>query len=400
VGRQGRSRAAQVKPNVRSLQHHHPIASIRDRQGRPDTILVKVGSGWVEGRRAPGVGFYVRYHWSLGNPPNTPDAALSPESGFVSLFRVGCPDGRRSSGVGSSGRRGPDAGDRRDARRTWLGAACGRPPYHPERCGSRGRGPGNVRDRPAKGSHAPRSRFASLVASGIETREAVRRVRSMRRFLSFGPHVYDLARGAGSRPIVVVARRAGIAASSRACRYRSPLPGGYSVRETAAVLGVSEKHDQDAAERRAWPACERNSEMNDWPADPKLDESLRRLVNAELMSARSDARRLARHSAGAPLAGHGGGSPARTSGGDRDRRGPGRPREHHGGWSAGGPGASGSPSAHGRRNRPCVCARKCRALSCAHATAAPGTPGTFTPARLDDHFGFMAPPRCFSRAWF
>ena len=120
--------------------------------------------------------------------------------------------------------------------------------------------------------------------------------------------------------------------------------------------------------------------MNDWPADPKLDESLRRLVNAELMSARSDAvglarpRRARRGRDGGAVAGLGLLAVIAIVAALAVRG------NTTGGWSAGGPGASGSPSAH-----VVVTARASVPASAAPSpaptpTAAPGTPGTFTPA--------------------
>jgi RNA polymerase sigma-70 factor, ECF subfamily len=75
----------------------------------------------------------------------------------------------------------------------------------------------------------------------IETREAVRRMRSMRRFLSFGPHVYDLA-AAEQGHDQSLSLRDGLGSLPRRVRAAIALHylEGYSVRETAAVLGVSE----------------------------------------------------------------------------------------------------------------------------------------------------------------
>jgi RNA polymerase sigma-70 factor (ECF subfamily) len=75
----------------------------------------------------------------------------------------------------------------------------------------------------------------------IETREAVRRVRSMRRFLSFGPRVYDLAAAEPGHD-QSLSLRDGLGALPRRVRAAIALHylEGYSVRETAVVLGVSE----------------------------------------------------------------------------------------------------------------------------------------------------------------
>jgi RNA polymerase sigma-70 factor (ECF subfamily) len=85
----------------------------------------------------------------------------------------------------------------------------------------------------------PGSLRAWLLA--IETREAVRRVRSMRRFLSFGPHVRDLTSPEPAHD-QSLALRVGLRALSRRVRAAIALHylEGYSVRETAAALGVSE----------------------------------------------------------------------------------------------------------------------------------------------------------------
>ena len=85
----------------------------------------------------------------------------------------------------------------------------------------------------------PGSLRAWLLA--IETREAVRRVRSMRRFLSFGPHVRDLTSPEPGHD-QSLALRVGLRALSRRVRAAIALHylEGYSVRETAAALGVSE----------------------------------------------------------------------------------------------------------------------------------------------------------------
>ncbi len=75
----------------------------------------------------------------------------------------------------------------------------------------------------------------------IETREAVRRVRSMRRFLSFGPQVHELASTEPGHD-QLLALRDGLRALPRRVRAAIALHylAGYSVRETAAALGVSE----------------------------------------------------------------------------------------------------------------------------------------------------------------
>jgi len=75
----------------------------------------------------------------------------------------------------------------------------------------------------------------------IEAREAVRRVRTMRRFLSFGPHIHDVAAVEPGHD-QSLALRDGLAALPRRVRAAIALHylEGYSVRETAAALGVSE----------------------------------------------------------------------------------------------------------------------------------------------------------------
>jgi RNA polymerase sigma-70 factor (ECF subfamily) len=75
----------------------------------------------------------------------------------------------------------------------------------------------------------------------IEAREAVRRVRSMRRFLPFGPHVHELAAAEPGHD-QLLALRDGLTALPRRVRAAIALHylAGYSVRETAAALGVSE----------------------------------------------------------------------------------------------------------------------------------------------------------------
>jgi RNA polymerase sigma-70 factor (ECF subfamily) len=85
----------------------------------------------------------------------------------------------------------------------------------------------------------PRSLLAWLLA--IEAREAVRRVRTMRRFLSFGPNVHELAAAEPGHE-QSMALRDGLTALPRRVRAAIALHylAGYSVRETAAALGVSE----------------------------------------------------------------------------------------------------------------------------------------------------------------
>jgi RNA polymerase sigma-70 factor (ECF subfamily) len=75
----------------------------------------------------------------------------------------------------------------------------------------------------------------------IETREAVRRVRSMRRLLSFTPHLHDLA-SAELPHDQSLALREGLRALPRRVRAAISLHylAGYSVHETAVVLGVSD----------------------------------------------------------------------------------------------------------------------------------------------------------------
>ena len=75
----------------------------------------------------------------------------------------------------------------------------------------------------------------------IEAREAVRRVRSMRRFLSFVPHVHDVTAVEPGHD-QSLSLRDGLGALPRRARAAIALHylEGYSVRETAAVLGVSE----------------------------------------------------------------------------------------------------------------------------------------------------------------
>ena len=85
----------------------------------------------------------------------------------------------------------------------------------------------------------PGSLRAWLLA--IEAREAVRRVRSMRRFLSFGPRVHELASAEPGHD-QLLALREGLTALPRRVRAAIALHYlvGYSVRETATALGVSE----------------------------------------------------------------------------------------------------------------------------------------------------------------
>ena len=75
----------------------------------------------------------------------------------------------------------------------------------------------------------------------IETREAVRRVRSMRRFLSFTPHLHDIASAEPAHD-QTLALREGLKALPRRVRAAITLHylEGYSVHETATVLGVSD----------------------------------------------------------------------------------------------------------------------------------------------------------------
>ena len=85
----------------------------------------------------------------------------------------------------------------------------------------------------------PGSLRAWLLA--IEAREAVRRVRSMRRFLSFGPHIHDVASSEPGHD-ESLALRDGLRALPRRVRAAIALHylEGYSVHETAAAMGVSE----------------------------------------------------------------------------------------------------------------------------------------------------------------
>jgi RNA polymerase sigma-70 factor (ECF subfamily) len=75
----------------------------------------------------------------------------------------------------------------------------------------------------------------------IETREAVRRVRVMKRFLSWGPHIAE-AVVESPRHAETIALRDGLRALPRRVRAAIALHylEGYSVRETAQALGVSE----------------------------------------------------------------------------------------------------------------------------------------------------------------
>jgi RNA polymerase sigma-70 factor (ECF subfamily) len=85
----------------------------------------------------------------------------------------------------------------------------------------------------------PGSLRAWLLA--IEAREAVRRVRAMRRLLPFGPHVRELP-DPGPAHDQTIALREGLRALPRRVRAAVALHylAGYSVRETASVLGVGE----------------------------------------------------------------------------------------------------------------------------------------------------------------
>ena len=85
----------------------------------------------------------------------------------------------------------------------------------------------------------PGSLRAWLLA--IEARESVRRVRAMRRFLTFGHDLPELA-GVDPRHDQSIALRDGLMALSRRVRAAIALHylEGYSVRETAEALGVSE----------------------------------------------------------------------------------------------------------------------------------------------------------------
>ena len=85
----------------------------------------------------------------------------------------------------------------------------------------------------------PESLRAWLLA--IETREAIRRAGFLRRFLSWNPLVHDTAT-LDPCPDDALALRNGMRALPRRVRAAIALHylEGYSVRETAAVLGVSE----------------------------------------------------------------------------------------------------------------------------------------------------------------
>jgi len=75
----------------------------------------------------------------------------------------------------------------------------------------------------------------------IEAREAVRRVRLMRRFIPFAPHLHELpASGPGHDE--ALALRESLRSLPRRVRAAIALHylAGYSVRETAEALGVSE----------------------------------------------------------------------------------------------------------------------------------------------------------------
>jgi RNA polymerase sigma factor (sigma-70 family) len=100
----------------------------------------------------------------------------------------------------------------------------------------------------------PGSLRAWLLA--IEAREAVRRVRAMRRLVPFGIHLRDMADPEPAHD-QTVALREGLRVLPRRVRAAIALHylAGYSVRETAAVLGVSEKHDQNAAQEGPGPAA-------------------------------------------------------------------------------------------------------------------------------------------------
>ncbi|HEX7490096.1 MAG TPA: hypothetical protein VF337_00140 [Candidatus Limnocylindrales bacterium] len=125
--------------------------------------------------------------------------------------------------------------------------------------------------------------------------------------------------------------------------------------------------------------------MNDWPADPKLDEGLRRLVDAELASARADAAGLSRspgvrhHREGRAVAGLGMLAVIVITAALVVRG-------NVGGSSGGGVGASESPSASVVVATASAPASGSSAFSSAASssaptpTTAPGTPGTFTPA--------------------
>ena len=75
----------------------------------------------------------------------------------------------------------------------------------------------------------------------IGAREAVRRASLMRRFISWSPVVHDVA-GTGPDRDDLIALRAGLGALPRRVRAAIVLHylAGYSVRDTARALGVSE----------------------------------------------------------------------------------------------------------------------------------------------------------------
>jgi RNA polymerase sigma-70 factor (ECF subfamily) len=75
----------------------------------------------------------------------------------------------------------------------------------------------------------------------IEAREAVRRLRLMRRFIPFAPQLHELP-ASGLAHDETVALREGLRALPRRVRAAIALHylAGYSVRETAEALGVSE----------------------------------------------------------------------------------------------------------------------------------------------------------------
>jgi RNA polymerase sigma-70 factor (ECF subfamily) len=75
----------------------------------------------------------------------------------------------------------------------------------------------------------------------IGAREAVRRASLMRRFISWSPVVHDVAMTGASRDDMI-ALRAGLGSLPRRVRAAIVLHylAGYSVRDTATALGVSE----------------------------------------------------------------------------------------------------------------------------------------------------------------
>ena len=121
--------------------------------------------------------------------------------------------------------------------------------------------------------------------------------------------------------------------------------------------------------------------MNDWPADPKLDENLRRLVNDELMAARADAAGMSRRGAHRSRDGRAAASlgalaviaivvalaiRANTTDGS----------------PAGGPGPSASPSASAAAATDSPAASEAASPVASvepTPTVAPGTPGSFSP---------------------